>query len=88
MLSRHLKTEMTTNTESIFYLAAVQWQDQKPSLEFRFQGTEPPEFKGANELELRFRIVAEGTRRCIGTVEPQYGDSARPAKFWPILNVV
>ena len=60
---------MTTNTESIFYLAAVQWQDQKPSLEFRFQGTEPPEFKGANELELRFRIAAEGTRRCIGTVE-------------------
>ena len=60
---------MTTNTESIFYLAAVQWQDQKPSLEFRFQGTEPPEFKGANELELRFRIAAEGKRRCIGTVE-------------------
>ena len=60
---------MTTNTESIFYLAAVQWKNQKPSLEFRFQGTEPPEFKGANELELRFRIVAEGKRRCIGTVE-------------------
>ena len=60
---------MTTNTESIFYLAAVQWQNQKPSLEFRFQGTEPPEFKGANELELRFRIAAEGKRRCIGTVE-------------------
>ena len=60
---------MTTNTESIFYLAAVQWQDQKPSLEFRFQGTEPPEFKGANELELKFRIAAEGKRRCIGTVE-------------------
>ena len=60
---------MTTNTESIFYLAAVQWKNQKPSLEFRFQGTEPPEFKGANELELRFRIAAEGKRRCIGTVE-------------------
>ena len=60
---------MSTNTEPALYLAAVQWQDEEPSLEFRVEGSELPEFKRVNELDLRFRVIADRPRRCVGTVE-------------------
>ena len=65
----YLNTEMGINTDSVFYLAAVQWQSEKPFLEFRVHGHQTSESEKANGLQMKFRIVADQQRRCIGTIE-------------------
>lgn len=62
-------TEMGSNTQPALYLAAIRWQNEESSLEFRTEGRELPEFKTANQLDLRFRIIADRKKRCIGIVE-------------------
>ena len=60
---------MISATAPVLYLSAVQWQGEEPTLEFRVEGSELSEFKTVNELDLRFRIIADRPRRCIGTIE-------------------
>ncbi len=69
VLNKHLNTEMKTDTKSPFYLTAINWQAEEPFLHFQFRGDETPQPTSANELDLRFRVVAGQERQCIGTVE-------------------
>ena len=60
---------MNTDTDVPFYLTAINWHAEEPFLQFRVQGQESAQLMSANELELRFRVVAGRERQCIGTVE-------------------
>ena len=67
---------MNTETDFPFYLTAINWHAEEPFLQFRVQGQES-QLMNANELELRFRVVAGRERQCIGTVERSEDGSTR-----------
>ena len=75
--NKHLTAEMNIDTNSLFYLTAINWHAEEPFLQFQVQGDQLSQSTSANELELRFRVAAGRERQCVGTVDRSKDGSTR-----------
>lgn len=67
---------MTLDISNPFYLTAVNWLDQEPFLRFQTQDGNETTLVKAENLFLRFRLMTNEPRRCIGrTVRSEDGSS-------------
>ena len=57
---------MTFNISNPFYLTAVSWRSGEPFLRFQARDDNSATFVEARDLFLRFRVVIDQPRRCIG----------------------
>ena len=69
MPSEHLNVEMTFDINNPFYLTAVSWQSEEPFLRIQAQRDNSTTFVKAQNLFLRFRVMANQPRRCIGRIK-------------------
>ncbi|HAE55612.1 MAG TPA: hypothetical protein DCG25_11630, partial [Acidimicrobiaceae bacterium] len=69
MPDQQLTAETNLDINNPFYLTAVSWQNQKPLLRFQAQRDNSTTFVEAENLFLRFRVINNQARRCIGATK-------------------
>ena len=84
MPNEHLTAEMTLKINNPFYLTAVSWQNQQPVLRFQAQQDNSTTLVEAQNLFLRFRVITNQPRRCIGaTKRTEEGSSHQECESEP-----
>ena len=69
MPDQQLTAETNLDINNPFYLTSVSWQNQKPLLRFQAQRDNSTTFVEAENLFLRFRVINNQPRRCIGATK-------------------